>query len=113
MPAGAEWAIVALTEDVSTEATSLAGVAQLLRLEARKWKHPEWRARLELCAADVDLLAENLLLIADEGDYWRMRTAIDTATEQRRAAHLILTRATRSRESLFAPSIQTIGDIHA
>lgn len=103
MPNGADAGQVQLTADLHAEAAALANEAHQLALEAGRWRHPAWRQRLLLMVEDLRELAEGFELVAAEGDYWRMHEALFRCIEERRAAHLVLRKSTRQRESLYAP----------
>lgn len=89
-PGGAEWGMVAVTEDLMEQSRELAQLAWEFRQEARSWTIPAAKVELEAIAAHITSWAQTAALETTRGDYWARFDALQDALGQAQAARVAL-----------------------
>lgn len=91
-PGGAEWGLVALTEDLMQASRQLSMLAWDFRQEARAWGHPAARHLLEDQAAELVSAAQAAALASMTGDYYSRMEAMASAVGMHSAGQIQLRR---------------------
>lgn len=91
-PLGAEWGLVAVTEDLMAASRDLAQLSWEFGQEAKGWTVPAGREQLELLQRHLTTWAQEAALASATGDYYSRLDALQLAHHRREAAQLALRR---------------------
>lgn len=107
-PLGAEWGLVAVTEDLMAASRDLAELAYQFRRESHGWTHGQGRELLKVQAGQLVTWAQECALESTRGDYYTRADALRVAQGRVQAARHTLRRWWEAGELWNAHTIRPI-----